>query len=396
MESFEWSLPTRVVFGVGQFSRISKLMRGFGKQVFIVTSRSFLSGGARAAILNDLLAQLQSIHVETQVFGEVEANPRTQTIDKAAQLARQFKPRFILALGGGSVMDAAKAVALLCANEGIIYDYAYKGPGKDRKLFNHALPIVCVPTVAATSSETNFFSVVTEWEKKRKVTVFGGPLQPALSVIDPQLTFSVPPAQTVDGAFDMITHVMETYLSSPRESFFQDRLTEALVESVAHALPKALEIPSDAVARSTLSWCAAFALSGAFSGRNGGWPIHALEHGLSAYTDMAHGRGLALLLPRVIEFDRQVDSVAQKLEAFERKVFEKHGGSLVAFMKTVGAYTTLKQELSATTDWNTLIQNTVDHAFETKAVLVRGEAPFLDNIRPVLAQDARAILEACL
>lgn len=394
MKSFEWSLPTKVIFGLGQFEQASKHVRGLGKQALVVTSRSFAPGGPRHNVLSQLLDQLGRIGVECQVYSQIEANPRTQTIDQAADLARAFKPRYVLALGGGSVMDAAKAIALLCVNPGSIYDYAYKGPGKERTKFNHALPVVCIPTVAATSSETNFFSVVTHWEQKRKVTLFGQPLQPTLSIIDPQLTYSVSPRQTVDGAFDMITHVMETYLSTTEPAFFQDRLTDGFVESVVHALRQVLAHPTHEEGRSTLSWCASFALSGAFSGRTGGWPIHTLEHGLSAYQDMAHGRGLAILLPRVIDFDCQVPAVAEKMRLFNERVFGRADG-LVAFMKEVGAYTTLSAEVAPGTDVTKFIEYTVEHAFDTKAILVREQQPFLDNIRPILREDAFQILNNC-
>lgn len=406
MTPFEWTLPTRIVFGAGRFREAAKRARGFGKRAFVVTSRSYLPGGARAAVLDDLLAQFKRTGVECAIFGDIEPNPRANTIDRGATRLRAANPRFVVALGGGSVMDAGKCLAMLAVNEGRIYDYAYTGPGRPRARFNHALPLVCIPTVAATSSETDHYAVVTEPAVRRKVTVFGNALQPALSLIDPELTFTVPARQTVDGAFDIITHVMETYLSSQARAPFQDRLTEAVVETVTRALPRALARPDDLDARSELSWCAAFALSGSLSGRDGSFPVHALEHGLSAWTDLAHGRGLAMLLPRKMAFDS--DAIPEKTIEFNRRIFGVTGASsaiealrrgLVVYMKDVGAWTRISEiPLDPALGVNSkadLIEKTIAHAMEVDAVLKHGQAPFLENIRPIRPHDARAILDAC-
>lgn len=392
---FEWSLPTRIVFGAGRFGSTHKFVRGLGKKAFIVTSPSFGTGGARAAVLGELLAQLRKIGVETLVFSEIEPNPRTTTIDRAAARLREFNPRYVLGLGGGSVMDSAKCLALLGANAGGIYEYSYRGPGRPMTPFNHALPIVCIPTVAATSSETDFYAVVTNEAEKRKTTVFGEPLQPTLSIIDPELTYTVPARQTIDGAFDIITHVMETYLSTEEPAPFQDRLTEAVVETVVTSLPRVLENPRDELGRSQLSWCAAFALSGALSGRQGGWPIHTLEAGVNAFIDNAHGRGLAMILPQMMRFDS--DRIGDKINDFNRRIFGKPSldDGLVPYMKRVGAWTSLDELLPKGADARAIIEKSVDAALEVKAVWKRGEEPYIENIRPISRQDAIDILTSC-
>jgi len=396
---FEWQLPTRVVFGAGRFQSAHKYVRGLGKRAYIITSASFANSGARASVLESLLAQLSSIQVETKVFSEIEPNPRTTTIDRAALDVRAFRPRFVIALGGGSVMDAAKCLAMLAVNDGDIYEYAYRGLGKSAmKPFNHALPIVCIPTIAATSSETDLYAVVTNWDEHKKVTIFNEALIPTLSIIDPELTYSVPAAQTVHGAFDMITHVMESYLSSPKPAPLQDRMTEAFIETVVEALPRVLTNPRDELGRSQLSWCASLALSGVLSGRNGGWPVHALEHGISAYTDGSHGLGLALLLPRVMAYD--APAISEKLIHFNKKIFGVSESTdpikaldqgLVRFMKDVGAWVSLADVVKD----DSVVDKAVDHAFEMKAIWKRGDEPYLDNCRRIYRKDAIEILDAC-
>jgi alcohol dehydrogenase YqhD (iron-dependent ADH family) len=386
---FEWIMPTRVVFGAGRFASTHKYVRGLGKRVFLMTSRSYARGEKLAPVLDELLAQLKRIGVEWEIFSEVEPNPRVATIDRAAARAREFRPRYVLALGGGSVMDAAKCVALLCVNEGGIYQYSYRGPGRPMAPFNHALPVVCIPTVAATSSETDFYAVVTNKEEKRKTTVFGEALRPAVSIIDPELTYTVPARQTVDGAFDIITHVTESYLSTPVPAPVQDGITEAIVGAVIGALPRALANPRDADARAQLSWCASLALSGVLAGRAGGWPIHALEHGLNAYIDQAHGRGLALVLPRIMDFDAAVPAGAEKIARYRKTLFDK------AFMKDVGAWSTLAELLPAGASLDEVIAGAAEHALEIKGIWKTGEEPYLDNIRPLYREDAIAVLRAC-
>lgn len=378
---------------------MQKFIRGFGKRAFIVTSKSFVRGGAREGVLDELLSQLMELDVECEIFGEIEPNPRTSTIDRAGELARAFKPRYIIGLGGGSVMDAAKCVALIAVsdNRPSIYEHAHRGTGKPGAPFNHALPIVCIPTVAATGSEADRYAVVTEWEQHRKVTVFGRALQPALSIIDPELTYSVPERQTIDGAIDIITHVMESYLSCTDPSEVQDRFTESIVETVVTSLKTVLEHPKDEQGRSQLSWCSSLALSGILAGRDGGWPIHALEHGLSAWCDVAHGRGLALILPRIMLFDSAV--VGDKIVNFNRRVFGTRGSDpaqamhegLIQFMKSVGAMTRI-DEMGG----RDLAEKAVDHALEVSGVLKRSEAPYLENCRPISRSEALNILTMAL
>ncbi|MBI3555115.1 MAG: iron-containing alcohol dehydrogenase [Deltaproteobacteria bacterium] len=392
--NFEWKLPTKFEFGAGRFATAHKLLRGLGKRALLVTSNSFGKGGSNAAVLDELLAQLKRIGTEVWVFDEVEPNPSTTTVDRGAVLAREFRPRYVLALGGGSVMDTAKCLALLAVNEGEIYEYTYRGPGKPMKPFNHALPVVCIPTVAATGSEASLYAVVRNTRERRKTTVFGEALIPTLAIIDPELTYTVGARQTIDGAFDMITHVMESYLSTAVPAPIQDRLTEAFVETVVTHLPRALAKPNDELARSQLSWCGALALSGILRGRRGGWPIHALEHGLSAQTGSAHGRGLALLLPRMMAFDSS--TIPEKINAFNLRIFDKPDmeSGLVAYMKNLGAWTTLGDLLAPGADAQEIVTAAVGHALEVEGIWKTGQEPYLDNIRPLRAQDARDLLLA--
>jgi alcohol dehydrogenase YqhD (iron-dependent ADH family) len=176
-------------------------------------------------------------------------------------------------------------------------------------------------------------------------------------------------------------------------------MTEAFVETVVTALRRVLDNPQDELGRSQLSWCSALALSGVLAGREGGWPMHALEHGLSAWTDVAHGRGLAMLLPRLMAFDAAV--IPDKIIDFNARVFGTTVADpwnaleqgLFAFMREVGAWTSL-DELRGDYSTDELAAKVVDHALEVSGVWKRGEQPYLDNCKPIDRDAGLALIKA--
>lgn len=395
MQPFEWSLPTRLVFGAGAFATVGSRVKGLGKKCYILTSLSF-GEGARRHLLQGLLEQLHHQEIETLVFDRIEPNPRTSTIDEVAQRVRQYRPRYVIGFGGGSVMDAAKCVALLAVNPGSIEDYLYKGPGKKRMKFNHALPIVCIPTVAATGSEANIHAVVTNWDKHRKTSVFGQALLPALSIIDPLLTHTLNASQTIDSAFDIITHVLESYWTTPIDTPLQDGFSEAIVKTVCESLKNILEGSNLDHARMQMSWSSTLALSGVLSGRDGCWPIHAIEHGISAYSDVSHGRGLAILLPRMIQWNAQW--IGNKVKKFNERLFNSSNtkDGLWAFMKKVGANFYLEDYCPAGISLEKFFENIIEHTLEVSGVYHKVlPEPFLANVSPLSAQDIRFLLGEC-
>ena len=300
MHPFELNLPTKIIFGPGSLSKLQKNIKGLGKKALIIIGQGSVK---KNGYLDQVLDQLHTINVETVLFEGIEPNPIASTIDKAADLARREKPRYVIALGGGSVMDAAKCIAMLAVNPGIIWDYAYKGIHTDFLKFQNSLPLVTIPTVAATSSEADSYAVVTNPDTIEKCTVFGQSFYPIIAIVDPALTTSVPKSTAIDGAVDIIAHVLESYLSTNDDTPLQDQCSLAIVKTVMDNLSKILKDPNDIDARAQLSWCSTIALSGFLSGRDGGWPIHAIEHALSAHYNISHGAGLALLLPPIMRYD---------------------------------------------------------------------------------------------
>jgi butanol dehydrogenase len=299
---FDFHLPTKIYFGPGKINNAGKYLQPVGRKALIVIGQGSMK---KLGILDKVTGLLKKSNVSSVVFEGIEPNPRHTTCDKAAALARESGCDMIVGLGGGSVMDATKGIAVTAKTGISIWDYVYTIPNRPRKMITEALPIVCIPSVAATGSEADSGGVITNWETHEKTAIWGSVLFPTISIVDPELTFSCPPDYTADGGVDIISHVIESYFTGTSEAYLQDRLSEAVIKTVVKYLPRAIRDGGDLEARTHLSWSSSVALSGLInSGRGGSYPLHALEHVVSAHYDISHGRGLALLLPALMEYTR--------------------------------------------------------------------------------------------
>jgi alcohol dehydrogenase YqhD (iron-dependent ADH family) len=260
--------------------------------------------------------------VSAVVFDQVEPNPRATTVDKAGEIARKNSCDSVIGVGGGSPMDAAKAIAVAAVEDKPIWNFIPHGNGEPIPV-TRALPIMEIPTLAATGSEANCGGVITNWETHEKAVLSSRYLYPKVSVIDPELTLSVPPDYTADGGIDIICHVIETFFTGVEDTPVQDRFALAVIKTVIENLPRAIKDIQDVSTRTNLSWAAAVALSGMVnSGRGGSYPIHALEHALSGHYDISHGRGLAILLPAVMEYSFMARP--RKYSMLARELFDIH------------------------------------------------------------------------
>ena len=302
MLPFDFQLPTKIYFGAGKINNIGKYLKPVGKKALIVTGKSAMR---QLGVIDKVSGLLKKSNIDSAIFEGIEPNPRHSTCDKAAAMARDEKCDFIIGLGGGSTMDAAKAIAITTKTGCSVWDYVYSGPDKPQKRITEALPIVCIPTVAATGSEADAGGIISNWETHEKTGIWGDALFPSVSLVDPELTVTCPPDYTIDGGVDIISHVLESYFTGTSEAYIQDRLSEAIIRTVMKYLPRAIRNGADIEARTQLSWCSTLALSGFVnSGRGGSYPLHALEHAVSAYYDISHGQGLALLLPALMEYTK--------------------------------------------------------------------------------------------
>lgn len=399
MFPFEVSFPTQIYFGMGELKRLGQAAKTLGHKALLVT-------GGRAARRTGLLERVQTLLTEAQVehilFDRIEPNPRTTTVDAGAALAREHHCDFVLAVGGGSVMDASKAIAAVAKSGLPIYDYMRGNPsGSGQQLVpvQDALPLLTIPTVAATGSEANNISVLTHWDTHEKSSINGPALYPKIAILDPSVTFTVPARVTAESCADIFSHVFESYVISADQTNVQDGIAETLIRLVAKYSLTAIEQPDNEEARSTLLWASTLGISPfVLAGRGAGMPLHGIEHPLSGIFDMAHGRGLAILsLPyfeQVILPDRP-----ERLARMGRHCFGiKEEDTQMAARATITAVRQWYEQMGITetlSDFGVTREFMPQMAAEAVHIGGRGVG-YLPSSRKLHAKDIIAIYEACL
>lgn len=303
MQNFFYSIPTKVEFGKGAVARLPEFVKEFGDRVLIV----YGGGSIKRSGLYDTVVKLLDDHgiYHTELSG-VEPNPRVTTANRGVKICREENIDVILPIGGGSTIDCAKAVAAGYYYDGDVWDMVL-----DNSLITDALPLITILTLAATGSEMDIFSVISNMETNEKLGLDGYVLYPKYSILDPEYTYSVPKYQTASGTADIMSHIFEVYFNGVEGTYMQERVMEGLLKTCVHYGPIACEKPDDYDARANLMWTASWAINGFIScGKSGPWPCHAMEHQLSAYYDVTHGHGLAILTPVWMEYilnDKTVD-----------------------------------------------------------------------------------------
>jgi alcohol dehydrogenase YqhD (iron-dependent ADH family) len=300
MEKFRYYMPTTIYFGSNEFERVKKAATATGKNALVVIGKGSVK---EFGYLQRLGSCLKSEGIKYEIFEGIEPNPHSTTINKAGAKAKEMKADMIIALGGGSVMDASKGIAVVAKTGHDVWDYCSIRK-KNAKKVSEALPIICIPTLAATGSEVDGAAVITNPQTKQKAVMHSSILIPKYAVIDPMLTMTVPMNYVIDGAVDIICHCLETYISCKSKVCVPDQITLGLTRVVKSAIEKVIEDPKNVESREALSWSSSMAMMGLFSGRDGGWPIHEIEHAISGLYNISHGLGLALLMPAMLEFDR--------------------------------------------------------------------------------------------
>lgn len=296
MNSFQFHNPTKLLFGPDKLDQLGKEVSVYGKKVLLV----YGGGSIKATGLYDrIMQQLQQIQAEVYELAGVEPNPRVTTVTKGIHICRDHGVEFILAVGGGSVLDAAKAVAVGVPYEGDVWDFFMR-----KAAIQSALPLGTVLTLSATGSEMNGNSVVTNWEENLKKSFGSIHAYPKFSILDPTLTYSVPANQTVNGIVDMMSHVFEQYFSPTLDTPLQERLCESILQTVIENGEIALKDPNHYAARANIMLCGTYALNGGMIsvGMQNDWATHMIEHEVSAIYDIAHAEGLSILFPNWMKY----------------------------------------------------------------------------------------------
>ena len=315
MDNFSYKNTTQIHFGKGQISKL--------KDEVPADARVLITYGGGSIKKNGVFEQVQAAldGITYFEFGGIEPNPHFETLMKAVELIKQEKITYILAVGGGSVIDGSKfiAAAALYPNEPweIIQTYGAK--------VTAALPLGCVLTLAATGSEMNKGAVITKAETKDKLFFFSDHVQPHFSILDPATTYSLPARQTGNGVVDSFVHVVEQYVTYPVNAKVQDRFAEGLLLNLIEDGPKALENPTDYDVRANLMWTATLALNGLIAtGVHADWATHMIGQEITGLYGLDHAQTLAVVQPAVWLYKQEQKKA--KLLQYAERVWGLHEG----------------------------------------------------------------------
>ena len=308
MNSFVYNIPTKVYFGENQLGNLTKELLKFGKRVLLA-----YGGGSikRIGLYDKVIGELNAAGMEVYELAGIEPNPRIESVRAGVKLCKEHNIDVILAVGGGSTIDAAKFMAAGSCVEHDPWEFF----GANAKPIDNALPIVTILTLAATGSEMDTAGVISNLETGDKLGRLAPALLPKVSFLDPTLTYSVSKFQTACGAADIMSHIIEVYFNTQEDLFMLDCFMEGMLKTIVKFAPEALANPENYEARANLMWTSSWAINGFINGgKRKAWSCHPMEHELSAVYDITHGLGLAILTPRWMEYcldESNVDKYVQ-------------------------------------------------------------------------------------
>ena len=384
MNNFELYNPVNYVFGKGQTEKLANLVPKNAKVLIAYGGGSIFNNG----VYNQVKAALQGF--EILEFGGIEPNPRFETLMKAVQIIREQKITFILAVGGGSVIDGVKFISGAVNFEGDEIEIL-----KKRILFTDitkVIPFGTVLTLPATGSEMNSGAVVTVEATQEKLTLGGSALFPKFSIVDPTVIVSLPKRQLQNGVVDAFTHVLEQYLTYKHDAMLQDRLAESILQTLIEVGPSVVENPSNYKLASNFVWSATMALNGLIQkGVPSDWATHMIGHELTALYEIDHARTLAIIGPNLYRV--LFETKKEKLAQYGQRVWNISGNSMdeianQAIDKTVEFFHTMgmKTKLSENTENYKETADFIINRFQERGWLALGEKQnvTLEKVREIV------------
>lgn len=314
MENFTFYAPTYFDFGRNAEEHVGKLVRQFGGTKVLL----HYGGGSvkRSGLYDRVKKYLDEEGIACAELGGVKPNPRSGLVYEGIELGRKNKVDFILAVGGGSTIDSAKAIAAGMCYDGDFWDFYGKGVPIER-----AMPVGTVLTIAAAGSEGSTNTVITNEKTGVKKGASSDVLRPKFSIMNPELTCTLPPYQTAAGATDIMIHICERYFSNTEEVEITDRLCEAVLKTIIHETPRVVREPDNYEARANIMWAGMLAHNNVCGvGRVQDWASHHIEHELSALYDVTHGAGLAVIAPAWMRYVLGINP--HKLVQFAERVWD--------------------------------------------------------------------------
>ena len=311
MQNFIFNAYTKMIFGKGQINELPGVMSSYGKNILVVYGGGSIKKNGIYDAIYTLLSDYNIIEL-----GGVEPNPRIETVRKGVELCREHKIDVVLAVGGGSTIDCSKVIAAGANYDGDAWDLV-TNPEKIVKV----LPIVTILTLAATGSEMNKNAVISNFKTNEKLGTSSRLMIPSVSILDPEYLYTLPAIQTAAGTADIMSHIFEVYFNKEEGTFIQDSFSEGILKACIKYCRIALQDPKNYEARANLMWASSMALNGLTgSGKGGAWTCHPVEHELSAYYDITHGVGLAIITPRWMRYVLSEKTV-DKFVTFGRNVW---------------------------------------------------------------------------
>ncbi|WP_320814301.1 iron-containing alcohol dehydrogenase [Flavobacterium sp.] len=389
MNNFELYNPVNYVFGKGQIEQLKDLVPSNTKILIAYGGGSIFKNGVYDQVKTALATQFEENNIVE--FGGIEPNPRYETLMKAVEIIREQKIGFVLAVGGGSVIDGVKFISAAVNYEGDAAEIL-----RNRILFKegaNVIPFGTVLTLPATGSEMNSGAVVTIAATQEKLTLGGSALFPKFSIVDPTVITSLPKRQLQNGVVDAFTHTMEQYLTYKHDAILQDRIAESILQTLVEIGPSVVENPTDYKLASNFVWCATMALNGLLSkGVPSDWATHMIGHELTAMYEIDHARTLAIIGPNLyrVVFETKKEKLAQYgkrvwniQEGSTEEIAEKAIEKTVEFFHTMG----MKTKLSENTDDFAKTADFIVNRFEERGWKALGEK---QNITP---EKVREIVE---
>lgn len=389
MENFVYCSPTKYVFGAGTENAVGAEAAAAGfKNVLVV-----YGGGSavRSGLLDRVKDSLESAGIRFGLLGGIAPNPVDGPVRKGIGICRAEGIDALIAVGGGSVIDTAKAIALGVPYSGDFWDF-YAGAAKPEV----ALPVGVVLTIPAAGSEGSGNSVITLESEKKKISLRTDyVLRPKFAILNPELTFTLPPYQTASGIADMMAHIMERYFTTTQDVEITDRVSEGILRAIIEEAPKVMARPDDYQARANIMWSGTLAHNGICgTGRKEDWASHAIEHEISALYNVTHGAGLAVVFPAWMTYMAQY--APGKIAQFARRVFDVEErddtaaaaegiGCLKAFFGSIGLPVTFAELGVPDPDIATLVSQLHKH---------KGEV--IGGYRPLRAADTTEIYKLAL
>ncbi|WP_054252278.1 iron-containing alcohol dehydrogenase [Neofamilia massiliensis] len=313
MKDFTFEISTKILFGKDTLENLGKEILPYGKNVLLVYGQGSIK---KTGLYDKIVNNLKNIGIKTFDLDGIVPNPRIDKVREGVVLAKENQIDFILAVGGGSVIDSAKLIALGAYSEADPWDIVI---GKEEP--NKAIQLGAVLTLSATGSEMDTASVISNEETGQKLGWGSELVRPRFAILNPELTYTVDAYHTAAGTADIMSHTMENYFSLNDGAFFQDRTAEGILKTCIKYGPIAIKDSNNYEARANLMWAGSWAINGLLdTGKDTAWSVHPMEHELSALRDITHGVGLAILTPYWLEYCLN-DQTEEKIADFATNVF---------------------------------------------------------------------------